>query len=197
MVHFQQIKIFRALDIFAIFFFFIIGIGGFIIIFNPIQSLIPHPPLLSPQDWTGSVSSRGVAEEDASFSPPLGSSVGQRQFGINISYKTSVNIGASLTHEVIWYPDSKYAAKAFEEIKKPFEMELLKTKTAQEGVPASKLFCGRYKEIGFACEYFAYHEVWYTKVRFWSLDNQWLSISDVESLIGRVNELLLSAPPTP
>ncbi len=190
MGHLQHNKLFRTLDIFGVFFFIIFGIGGFIIILNPIQGLLPHTPLLSPEDWAGSVSYRGVQEENTYSRKP----VEQRQFEIRMR---SVSKGAGITQEVIWYPDVIYAAEAFGKNREPFEMELVKTTQAQEGVPASELYCGKYKEIGFACGYFAYHGNWYTQIRFESLSNQWLSFSDVESLIGRVNELLMSAPPKP
>jgi hypothetical protein len=201
MQYYQHHKVNVIIDLLGILFLFGLGIGGLIFVSNPIEGLVPTPPMLTTSDWAGSASYFGIEEERTTIE--------ERDFSIHLNIgKGSVftKEGAIILQRAIWYADS---AKSVEALKNPnrlqdfseqlqlVEKNLTRVTLSQKDKPASKLYCSEFQETGFICGYFAYSGHWYTEVWFWSGSDTWLSFSTAESLIERVNVLLLSAPPLP
>jgi len=188
-------------DLIGLLLVLVIGIGGQIFILNPIGVLAPNIPLLSPQDWTGSRISSGVADSS-------GSHVRQwklkRIFGIGlqVGQYSALNTGAEISQAIIWYAESAEAIAAWQkrDTGQPggfFNTQPVMTTHLQDGMPESILFCTKYTASGFKCAYFAYSGHWYTNVWFWSGGSTYLSMADVQNITTRINQLLLKAPDKP
>jgi hypothetical protein len=63
--------------------------------------------------------------------------------------------------------------------------------------PAWVLYCDEQIKAGFICGYFANWENWHTEVWFWSYGDEYLSLSELQQVTIRVNQLLMPAPDKP
>jgi len=173
----------------------VLGIGGQIFMLNPINILAPKLPMLSQQDWPRSHVDQGLMISE-NWQKPEG-----REFFIRmqITEKDRYDRKAEIEQRTTWYADPSYPAIAVANELKWYHQQPVATYPPGTSTPTSWLYCADFpfESTTWSCQYFAYWGHWYTEVKFWSEGDQYLSASEMQQLITRVNQLLMSAPDKP
>ena len=189
----------RISDLMGVMLALVVGVGGLMVSLNPLQILAPEIPVLSSQDWEGS---RVISNLSDSSSSNLKLWKEKREFTIRLEVGRYYGKNAEIWQRSVWYAENTEALSAwtkrdsrqmysfFNEV--PIDSTLLGNDN-----PASVLYCDERRNPGFICGYFAYWENWYTEVWFWSHGDEYLSYLEMQKIILRVNQLLMSAPDKP
>ena len=170
-----------------------VGLGGQLLLSDPMRVLAPELPVLSPQDWPGS-----------QFFGPLRIEGGrpwsdQRAFQQSIALiRNEVGV-AEATQRISWYADLTQAAAAWDQHKsEPFWDFPIVARNTGNNKPESLLLCSTPEpDISPLCSYRAYWEHWYTEVTFTSRTIDDLPPSEMQKLTNRIDQLLMSAPDKP
>ena len=172
-----------------------VGIGSQIFMLNPIRILTPKLPMLSHQDWPRSYIVKGPL---ISFNTP-----NWREFFIRMELPNTspdeLNSKAFIEQKTSWYADTSKPASVLAYDLWAFNLrdkQPIAESSLSEGKPASKLFC---QDDGYVylCTYLAYTDHWYTQVRMLSRSEEYLSASEMQQIVKRVDKLLLAAPDQP
>lgn len=172
-----------------------IGISGQLFISNPIRTLTPKLPMLSHQDWPSSqVASELRVSENWRWPD-------EREYFIRmqITERHRYDRKAEIEQKTIWYADPSQPEIAVANSLKNISSRWVLTIPPGTDTPTAWLYCfDSFYEAGvWVCRYYAYWGHWYTKVEFWSKGDQYLSPSEMEQFITRVDQLLMAAPDKP
>ena len=172
-----------------------IGISGQLFISNPIRTLTPKLPMLSHQDWPSSqVASELRISENWQW--PEG-----REYFIRmqITERHRYDRKAEIVQRTTWYADPSQPAIAVADDLKWIRKQPDAISPPGTDTPTSWLYCANFpfETTVWSCTYFAYWGHWYSEVEFWSKGDQYLSLSEMEQFITRVDQLLMSAPDKP
>jgi hypothetical protein len=126
----------------------------------------------------------------------------KREFTIRLEVGRYYGSNAEIWQRAVWYAESTEALSAWSQrdsrqMREFFNKVPITSTSLDQNNPASVLYCDERLEDGFICGYFAYWENWYTEVWFWSDGDQYLSLSELQQITIRVNQLLMSAPDKP
>ncbi|MBL8089631.1 MAG: hypothetical protein JNJ43_04855 [Anaerolineales bacterium] len=181
-------------DLFRVLLILVIGIGGQIVVLNPVEILAPKHPMISTQDWLGS---REVSKLKFSRSWQWEKRV--LTIRLRTVEYTSGHTGVEIWQRSVWYANPEYAVQSFErrdsgQFASFAKQQPVMITPAQEGKPASVLYCHEYNTHGLKCTYFTYLGHWYTEVWFsgGGEDNYPLD-SEMQKIIEIVDQLLISA----
>jgi hypothetical protein len=184
-------------DRFGIVLALLIGIGGLLFVFllpDPLLRLAPQIPVLSPQDWPGSTISIGPFISDSSALWRE-----KRSFFMTLSRNSDAHTNAFIDQTVVWYAQTEVAAAFWDQLnRETYNGQSLIARTTDKGMPASMLFCLS-EELPSPrnCTYLAYWEHWYTQVEFWSQFEEDLQLLEMQQIMSRVDQHLMSAPVEP
>jgi len=171
------------MDVIGIFVILTLGIGGLIAVFNPIRVLIPKHPMISSGDWTGSRTTQGLEI--------TGSAEWEKKRELFIRLKSKADLNgqdAEITQKAAWYADP---TKSMLELRKqPHGM--IKS-SLNNDKPEFVLDCINNVPPALSCFYRAYWGHWYTEVHFLSDTDEYLSYSEMQRIISRVDQRLMSA----
>jgi hypothetical protein len=170
-------------DVIGIVVILTLGIGGLIFVFNPVWVLIPKHPMISPEDWPGSRTTQGLEITGSEQWEE------KRELFIRLKSKDdSDGHDAEITQKAIWYADPmKPVVELQNQIGRMTESSLNKDK------PAFVFDCLNNGPPPFTCNYHAAWGHWYTEVHFSSRTDKYLSFSEMQRIISRVDQLLTSA----
>lgn len=191
----------KIIDLFGIILIVLVGICGQVYVFNPTSALRADIPLLSTQDLPGS-------QLDVRLRVPREWKPGKHEYFMkmkivkNEPYVNEVKVMISQT--TIWHADSTKTADEWKDRKREFgNMDPVTMKSLDIDKPQSVLYCpygiddsSKYFNEQ-SCYYLAFQGHWYTEVRLYSRGEEHLSYSEVQKIIGHVDQLLLSAPDKP
>ena len=175
-----------------------IGIGGLIFVFllpDPLLRLAPQIPVLSPQDWPGSYISIGPFISD-----PSAPWKEKRRFFMTLGLSSDEHTNAFIDQTVVWCADPAKAAAAWDQLDaKSYNGHPIVARNTDPGKPASMLFCvvKESPDSPWACTYLAYWGYWFTEVLFWSQFEEDLQLPEMQQIISRVDQRLMSAPEEP
>lgn len=165
------------------------GLAGQFILFDPLRVLAPDLPLLSPDDWPGSqLTTPRLIVDGLEWQS-------QRGFMQAIDQPPR----AGVTQVIVWYADWVQAEEAWELHKNEpyFDLPILASST-DRNQPQSILFCTPPELISpRECSYRAYWGNWYTYLEFYGRTGKDLPLSEIQMLLERVDQLLMSAPNKP
>ena len=166
-----------------------LGLLGQFILFDPLRILAPDLPMLSPHDWPGS-----------QLTTPRLIMAGW-QWRSQRSFLQSIDQppGAGVTQVIAWYADQSQAAAAWEQHKSEpyYDYPILATST-ESNRPQSILFCTPVEPMtSRECSYRAYWGNWYTYVDFYARTTEEFPPEEMQILMQRVDQLLMSAPDKP
>lgn len=182
-------------DMIGVILVLVLGVGGQIFMLNPINVLTPTLPMLSQQDWPRSHVDQGLMISE-NWERPVG-----REFVIRlqITEEHRYDRKAEIQQRTTWYADQNYSAIAVANELKWYRQQPDVAHPPGTDTPASWLYCAdfSFETTTWSCTYFAYWGHWYTEVRFWSKGNEYLSPSEMQRFITRVDQLLMSAPDKP
>jgi hypothetical protein len=185
-------------DLIGIVLALIIGFSGLMISLNPLEVLAPGIPMLSSQDWEGSRTTSRLRDSSSSNLKQWNK---KRVFDIRLEVGRYYGTNAEIWQGTVWYAESTEALSAWTRRDSRqsdfFNNAPIASTSLDKDNPASVLYCDERRKIGFICGYFAYWENWYTEVWFWSHGDEYLSFSEMQQIIIRVNQLLISAPDKP
>lgn len=189
-------------DILGILIAVAVGISGQFFVLNPLRILAPKTPLLAPQDWEGSRASSGP---EVYSRANISRWKEKHEFAIRLQRGQYwvLNSGAEIWQRAAWYADPLEAIDAWNRRENGQMGEFsnvipIRTKPLEQDSPGSVLYCRESSQYDTRrCTYFAYYHHWYTEVWFWGGGDQYLSLADVQSITGRVDQLLLEAPDKP
>jgi hypothetical protein len=165
-----------------------IGVGGLIVVANPIGILFPKHPMISSEDWPGSRVTQGMKIIDARHWEEY------RELLIRLaSEEDAEGNDAEVIQRSTWYADPPRAQATWNESYMGSDWQLISENYTSDSKPASRLFC-RYDLSLFstACYYYAYRGHWYTEIHFSSWSDERLSPTEVQQIITRANQLLMS-----
>jgi hypothetical protein len=194
----SRVGIRRVIDLIGVVAILLIGIGGQIIVLNPVRVFAPQLPMLSRQDWPGSHKTSGleILEDRDGYE--------MRSFAIRLQRGQYwvLNSGAEIWQRTLWFAELDKTVEAWQRRDSRQSPAFLnkvpiKTTALGEDTPASVLYCEELPDNERICAYFAYWERWYTEVWFWSGGDQFLSLPEIQSITERVDQLLLEAPDKP
>ena len=181
-------------DLLAVALALVIGIGGQILMLDPIQILYPTLPMLSHRDWLASHVAQGLEiSENVS---------GWRQFFIRMEFpresRSEFSAQAFVEQKTNWYDNPLEPASMMEyHLSFDFRNEQpIAESSLSEGKPESKLFCSDYGYVHY-CTYLAYIGHWYTRVDMLSRDDEYLSHAQMLQIANHVEQLLVAAPEKP
>jgi hypothetical protein len=182
----------RTKDILGLLLALAVGIGGQLFLSYPVEVLIPKHPMISSRDWADS-----HVERELKISYKNSQNWEEkRELFTRLTSETDVyGNKAEITQNAIWYADT---AKTTAEWNQPHnlnaEWQLISENPVGPDRPASRLFC-HYPPVGGAnCFFFAYSGHWYTRIYFSNWSNERLSSSEIQHIIARVSQLLISMP---
>jgi len=185
----------RTKDLIGVILVLLLGLGGQIFLLNPINILSPKLPMLSQQDWPRSHTDQGVRISE-NWEQPEG-----REFIIRlqITEQHQYDRKAEIVQKSTWYADPSYPAIAAANELKWYYTQPDAMNPPGTDTPTSWLYCQDFpfETTTRSCKYHAYWGHWYTEVTFWTESDQYLSASEMQQFITRVNQLLMSAPDRP
>lgn len=189
----------RIKDLVGIILAFAVGISGLVISLNPLKILAPEIPMLSSQDWEGS---RTISNLEDSSSSNLKLWKEKREFTIRLEVGRYYGTNAEIWQRSVWYAESTEALWAWtnrdsRQMRSFFNEVPINSTPLGNNNPASVLYCDERRNAGFICGYFAYRGNWYMEVWFWSHGDEYLSYSEMDKIIIRIDQLLMSAPDQP
>jgi hypothetical protein len=182
-------------DVIGVILALVLGLGGQIFMLNPINTLTPKLPMLTQQDWPRSHVDQGLMISE-NWERPVG-----REFFIRLRItEKDYDRKAEIEQRTTWYANSTDTPVALaRELQWGFpHTQLMAESSLSKNKPQSMLFCRNDLSPNMlSCTYLAYYEHWYTEVGFWSKGEEYLSYSEMERIIARVDQLLISAPDKP
>jgi hypothetical protein len=189
-------------DIIGILITLAVGLSGQFFVLKPLSILTPKTPLLAPRDWPGSRASSGP---EVFSRADIRRWQEKHEFDIRLQrgQYSVLNSGAEIWQRVAWYADPLQTTDAWkrrenEQMGHFANVIPIRIKPLEQDSPGSVLYCHESSQYNTRqCTYFAYYHHWYTEVWFWGGGDQYLSLADVQSLSGRVDQLLLEAPDKP
>ncbi len=167
-----------------------LGVGGLIIVSNPIMVLIPKHPMISAEDWTGSRATQGVEIIEARHWEE------NRELLIRLESRDDAEgQDAEIVQRSTWYADTTEAEAMWNHSYLSRDWQLISENYISRDNPASRLFCryDLYPPIRTACYFYAYRGHWYTEINLSSWSNEYLSSSEIQQITNRANQLLMSA----
>ena len=192
----------KIIDLFGIMLIFMIGIRGQIFVFNPTSALHPAIPLLLTQDLPDS-------QLEARLRLPRNGQQDKHEYFVKMEIVKSEDYpkGVLVMQNAIWYPDSMKTADEWNNRKRDYDFSIsnpkpIETNSLTIDRPAFALYCSD-TDYAFSiidarsCTYFAYWGHWYTEVKLHSRGGEYLSYSEIQEIIDRVDQLLLAAPDEP
>lgn len=189
-------------DIIGILMALVVGISGQIFVLDPLRTLASKTPMLSPRDWAGS---RATSGPEVYSRADISRWKEKHEFAIRLQIGQSwvSNRGAEIWQRAAWYSDPSEAITAWNQRENGQMGEFsntipVRTKPLEQDTPGSVLYCRESLQYNTRqCTYFAYYRHWYTEVWFWGGGDLYLSLTDLQSITDRVDQLLLEAPDKP
>lgn len=171
-------------DIISILIVLTIGISGSIAVSDPIKVLMPKHPMISYQDWEGSQVTQKIEIRSHDWAKI-------RILSTTLRLKDESNYyRAQIRQEARWYASMEESA-AFWNHKSHYPGWQIIENPLTINSPASRLSCNK-DLTKISCDFEAYRGHWYTQIFFLSDSSVILSISDVERIVARANQLLMS-----
>ncbi len=168
-------------DLLGVLLALVIGIGGLIIVTDPIKTLFPKHPMISSQDWSGSHVTGRTEIRTNNWEEYRILSIILR------SENDASGHDAQIHQEARWYADMADAADFWNHSSPYPKSQLISENFISVDKPASRLYCD-----GTSCDFEAYRGHWYTQIFFWSESDELLSLSDIQQIVTRANQLLMS-----
>lgn len=182
-------------DLIGILLVLAVGISGQLLLSDPLRFLFraSELPMLSPEDWPGSQISREL------------SIIGGRPWSHRRHFvKGIVLIKNEMTmaeayQGIVWYSDLTQAETDWKRYQglPTSDFQIIASST-DKSKPESVLFCITPGiQIPHECIYRAYWEHWSTAVSFYGRTDEDLPFSEMQKLMDRTDQLLMSAPDKP
>jgi hypothetical protein len=171
------------------------GISGQLLLSDPLRFLFraSELPMLSPEDWPSSQISR---ELSIIGGHPWSH---QRKFGQDMVLIKNNMTMEEVDHYIVWYSDLTQAEtdwKLYQRL--PTSDFQVIVSSTDKNKPESVLFCLTPGiQIPHECYYHAYWEHWFTEVYFYGRTDEDLPFSEMQTLMDRTDQLLMSAPDKP
>jgi hypothetical protein len=189
----------RVIDLIGILLALAIGISGTIFELNPIGTSAPGVPMLSTQDWPGSLVMtplRDVSGTDISQWQE------RRIFNLDLHSGGYSSPGAKIGQQASWFADTQQASVEWKQHDsmqgQTYSADPLRAKVPTGGnLLTANLYCKEPSGIWLDCVYIAQRGHWFTAVWFESWDDRYLSLAVVQRMTARVDQLLMSAPDRP
>lgn len=175
-------------DLVGITIFLVLGVFGLIVVSNPIRILIPNHPMISPQDWPGSLSSEGVEIIDGTQWNE------KRELLIRLNLDKPGGYDTEITQNAIWHTNMEETALMWKESRLDRDWKLISENGISRDKPASRLYCRDdlnppYK---ITCYFYAYRGHWFTTIHFTSKSDNSLIFAEIQRISARAEQLLMS-----
>lgn len=182
----ELLKSSRTVDLIGVIAFLILGALGYWVTSDPVRLLVPEHPMLSIHDWTDS---------DSGHEARISKSRNWNEERILVVRLESKRDSARIVQTAAWYSDSTEASYMWERTQFKYKWDLISEKYISNDSPASRLYCRDLSPtFTTSCYYYAYRGHWFTEVHLSSSTVEYLSLSEVEMITQRVDELLMSIP---
>jgi len=175
-------------DLVGITIFLVFGVFGLFVVSDPIRILIPIHPMISPQDWPGSLSSEGLEIIDGTQWNE------KRELLIRLNLDKPGGYDTEIAQNAIWHADMEETALMWKESNLDRDWQLISENGISRDKPASRLYCRDdlnppYK---ITCYFYAYMGHWFTKIHFTSKSDIDLTFAEIQRITARAEQLLMS-----
>jgi hypothetical protein len=176
-------------DFLGVLLMLVIGVGGLILVSDPVKILIPRHPMISPQDWAGGHAVRELQVSSKNWAEYRILEIRLNSDDDKGPYFSQVKQWAK------WYVDEDKAADKWDH-QYSSDWTLINENFITADKPASRLSCVSGASVSpyrVFCDFEAYRGHWWTQILFSSFSDEQLSDSEIQHIIDQANQLLMTA----